>query len=156
MAQSQRSALHDANILVLAISAEVGFRRLRHFERLQIFTEDDVQLLARVLKQFRSTVTTAYILAEASNLANKLSGRLRLEWYQALARYAIVTEEVHVPTATVGALPEVQRFGISDAALRKLAETHTIITSEFRLTGYLQHLGLEVINFNHVRSGLPF
>jgi hypothetical protein len=153
MSNSQRSALLDANLLILDISARIGFRRLRAFSRVQVFTETDIELLARLLTQFRSTVTTSYILAETSNLANKLTGQLRSDWYSALAQYAVLTTEVHVPTAAVGILPEVARFGISDAALRHISETHTVITSEFRLAGYLEHLGLHVINFNHVRSG---
>jgi hypothetical protein len=119
-----------------------------------MFAESDIDLLNRLLKDFSSVVTTSYVLAEVSNLANKLSGSLRTEWYSALAKYAVVTDEIHVPSKTVGLLPEVARFGITDAALRNLAEFYTVITLEYRLSGYLQSLGLKVVNFNHLRSGV--
>ncbi len=117
-----------------------------------MFVESDVQLLHRLLEDYASISTTAYVLAEVSNLANKLSGQLRTDWYKALAEYAVVTAEAHVATSAVGKLPEVIRFGVTDAALRQLAQSHTVITVEFRLSGYLEQIGLDVINFNHLRS----
>ena len=153
MLSTSRSALLDANILLLAVSADVGFTRLSTFGRLQVFVEEDVPLLKNLLSRYAQVVTTAYVLAETSNLANKLSGRLRDEWYAALARYAVAVPEQHVATADVGRLPEFTRFGITDAALCELAKTHTIITAEYRLSGYLRSLGLDVINFNHLRTG---
>ena len=153
MLPTSRSALLDANMLLLAISADVGFSRLRNFGRLQVFVEEDVQPLNDLLSRYARVMTTAYVLAEISNLANKLSGRLRDEWYTALARYTITIPEQHVATADVGRLPELTRFGVTDAALCELAKTHTIITAEYRLSGYLRSLGLDVINFNHLRTG---
>ena len=150
--RSSRSALLDTNLLLLAISGQVGFQRFRSFGRLQMFVESDVQLLRKLLEDYASISTTAYVLAEVSNLANKLSGPLRAEWYQALADYAVVTAEAHIPISAVGRLPEVIRFGITDAALQLLAPSHTVITAEFRLSGYLKLIGLDVINFNHLRG----
>ena len=105
-----------------------------------------------MLEDYTSISTTAHVLAEVSNLANKLSGQLRTDWYTELAEYAVVTAEAHVGTSAVGRLPEVTRFGITDAALRHLAQSHTVITIEFKLSGYLKQIGLDVINFNHLRG----
>jgi rRNA-processing protein FCF1 len=153
MSARVQAAILDANLVVLVISARVGFGRLATFGRLRLFVESDVDLLERLLRDYREIATTSYVLAETSNLGNKLSGAVRDEWYAALANFAVITPEVHVATSVVGELPEVARFGITDAALRKLAETHMVITLEHRLSGYLQSLNLNAINFNHARAG---
>lgn len=150
---SSKTVILDSNLLLLRISFQVGLRRFRHFPRIQTFTEGDALLLDWTLGQFRSAVTTAYVMAEVSNLANKLSGQLRDDWFETLANYAITTTEHHVPVRTLGNKTETVRFGIADSALSVLVEDHVLLTSEYRLWGYLKSLGLEAVNFNHLRSG---
>jgi hypothetical protein len=146
-----KTAILDTNLILLMVSTRVGLHRFGSFARVKAFTIDDARLLLWILSHFKGVATTAYVLAEVSNLANKLSGTLRDEWFTELAKYAIVTDEAHVPTQVVGAKSETIRFGIADSALSHLSQNYTVITAEFRLSGYLEKLGREVLNFNHLR-----
>ena len=149
---SQKTAILDSNLLVLLITFRLGLP-LISFKRVKTFTEQDVRLLMWLLSQFKGVATTSYVLAETSNLANELSGAVRNAWYKELATFATVTNEAHVATQTLGSLSETVRFGVADSALSYLSERYTLITSEYRLSGYLQDLGRQVLNFNHFRSG---
>ena len=148
---SQQIAILDANLLILLVTARLGLPTLPSFKRIARFTMRDVALLVWLLKRFKGVATTAYVLAEASNLANELSGSLRDSWFRKLAEFAVVTTEAHVPTSVVGSQPEVVRFGITDAALSVLTSDYILITSEYRLSGYLIDQGKRVFNFNSLQ-----
>ncbi|NYF89070.1 hypothetical protein RBB79_05945 [Tunturiibacter empetritectus] len=141
----------DTNLLLLAISARVGLHRFGSFSRVNAFTAEDAKLLSWIVSQFKAVATTAYVLAEVSNLANKLTGSLRSDWFLQLQAYAFITIESHVPIQTIGKKAETVRFGVTDSALSHLSNNHTILTAEFRLSGYLESIGREVLNFNHLR-----
>ena len=146
-----RTAVLDSNLLLLLICASIGFQRFRSFKRIQIFSVEDARILQDLLQSFHKIRTTAYVLAEVSNLANQLSGVLREDWFGSLAEFTSITDESHVPTQTLPKLPEFVTFGVTDAALTALTEDHVVITLEHRLSGYLQREGKNVINFNHLR-----
>jgi len=149
---ARKTGILDANLLVLLISSLVDESLLKTFKRIKQFTPDDVLLLAWLLRQFKAMVTTSYALAEASNLANELSGYKRMEWYQQLASFTRVTEEAHVATKVVGANASMEIFGVTDAALSELCASHVLLTTEYRLSGHLVAQGKNVLNFNHFRT----
>lgn len=78
-------------------------------------------------------------------------GPSKKAWFQELARYAVLSEEAHVPTKLVGQKPETVRFGIADSTLSHLSENYTLITADRHLSGYLEDSGKQVLNFNHIR-----
>jgi hypothetical protein len=148
---SRKTAILDTNLLLLSISSRVGSQNLKQFKRVKSFSEQDMLLLAWILEQFKGVATTAYVLAEASNLANEMFGLVRDKWYTELAQFALITHEAHVETQTLGKRIETIEFGVTDSALSYLSDDYTLITSEYRLSGYLQEAGKEVLNFNHLR-----
>ena len=118
-------ALLDTNLLILEVSARVGPHVLGSFRRISTdFTAKDVRLLLAILSRFKAARTTAYVLAEASNLASGLTGSLRNAWFGELAQFALTTEEAHVSTKVIGSQAEFTRFGVADTALAYLARTH--------------------------------
>jgi len=144
-------AILDSNLLILWITAQVGFESLYQFKRVKTYTRQDILLLAWLLSQFKGVVTTSYVLSEASNLANELTGSLRDSWFSGLAEFAKVTAEAHVATQILGVRSETVRFGVADSALSYLSDEYTLITSEYRLSGYLESVGQQVLNFNNLR-----
>ncbi len=147
----RKTAILDANLLLLWVSSRPGVETFVSFKRIKPYSTDDLRLLSWLLGQFRSVVTTSGVLAEVSNLANELSGELRDRWFAQLASFAVETDEVHVSTQQAGRLPELVRFGFTDAVLAKLSKTHVLITAEYRLAGYLEKDGRQVVNFNNLR-----
>jgi len=146
-----KAAILDTNLLILHISAATDLSLLGRFKRISQFTFEDVLLLKWILQEFPRTITTSYILAEASNLGNSLSGVMRDAWFFQLASYALLTEEQHIATRALGSLPETIRFGITDAALSQLSQSIAIITTERALSGYLRSLDRNVVNFFDVK-----
>lgn len=145
----RKIAILDSNLLLLWVTSRVGLP-LDRFKRVKAFEVQDVLLLNLLISRFKAVATTAYVLAEASNLANELSGTSRNAWFDELAKFAVLTNEAHVSTRSLD--PDmVIRFGITDAALKNLSTTHTLITAEYRLSSYLSDIGGSVINFNHLR-----
>ena len=151
---SRQSVILDTNLLVLLITAAAGID-LTSFKRIRSFVSEDIGLLNWLVSQFNGTVTTAYALAEASNLGNALSGRNRDRWFELLAEFAAKTEEAHVSTQTVGRESLMVRFGVTDAALGLLSREYVLLTSEYRLSGFLSDLGCSAVNFNHFRFLWP-
>lgn len=148
----RKDAILDANMLVLDISSKVDLSLLKTFKRVKsMFTVEDAALLQWTLSQFREVVTTSYILSEASNLGNSLSGHQRDRWFAHLAEYGAIIREIHVPTQLLGRQIETTKFGFPDSALKQLSHATVVITAEYRLSGYLENQGTQVLNFNHLR-----
>jgi hypothetical protein len=147
----RKTAILDTNLLLLKLTAALNPKMLLTFKRIGTFTIQDAILLELVLAKFAHVVTTAYVLAEVSNLANALSGDQRQDWFMKLASFALMTEESHVPTRLLGTRNETIRFGIADSALASLSETVVLITAERPLSGYLQSQGKQVLNFHNLR-----
>ncbi|MEO7029064.1 MAG: hypothetical protein ABI147_06640 [Acidobacteriaceae bacterium] len=146
----RKIAILDSNLLVLWVTSMLPTGAMGRFKRVRTFTGEDVLLLRWLLGCFKSVATTAYVLAEVSNLGNELSGLLRDSWFAELAQFAIVTNEAHCGTQTLDAEVTI-KFGITDAALFELSETYTLITAEHRLSGYMSSMNRNVINFNYLR-----
>jgi uncharacterized protein YacL len=49
-------------------------------------------------------------------------------------------------------MPEFAAFGITDAALTKLASDALVVTDDHRLSGVLQSQGVPVLNFGDLRN----
>ena len=145
-------AILDANLLVLFVTSLVDASLFPSFKRVRIFSHADIPVLKWLLSQFKSVATSAYVLAESSNLANELSGFKRDLWFDALGRFASVTQEFHVPTQAVATSPLFVPFGVTDAALSSLPTDYVLITAEHRLSGHLFSIGKPVLNFNHFRT----
>jgi len=146
-----RTAILDSNLLVLWITYRLGFAAFHHFKRVKSYSYQDALLLEWLISQFKSIATTSYVLAETSNLANELYGAQRESWFEELAKFAVITDEAHVATKIVGLSDQIVRFGVADAALSYLSDKYTLITAEYRLSGYLEEAGQQVVNFNHLR-----
>jgi hypothetical protein len=147
----RKTVILDANLLVLSLTASTDQSMLKTFKRVGAFTFEDALLLEWLLTQFAGIVTTAYVLAEASNLGNALSGANRDAWFAKLAQYSILTMEAHIPTKSLGDCPETIRFGITDSALTQLSVNFVLLTAEHRISGYLQSINKQVLNFNNLR-----
>jgi hypothetical protein len=97
----RKTAILDSNLLVPLISTQCGADVVRNFKRAKDYPVRDIRLLASLLTHFRAVVTTSAVLAEVSNLANELTGELRIRWFMQLADFAAVREEAHIPTQSV-------------------------------------------------------
>jgi uncharacterized protein YacL len=56
------------------------------------------------------------------------------------------------PASELAQMPEFAAFGITDAALTKLASDALVVTDDHRLSGVLQSQGVPVLNFGDLRN----
>jgi hypothetical protein len=153
-----KSVLLDSNLLLVFVSGQLGQGIFQKFKRIQDYSISDYQLLVRFLSAFKRLITTPHILTEVSNLANSLPQNYKPEWYANFASLIASQEkdamilEKWIPAAELSRGPEFIAFGITDAALGRLAAEALVVTEDFRLAGYLQSQGIDVLNFHHLRT----
>jgi len=153
-----KSVLLDSNLLLVLLTGAIGSHLFGRFERVRKYTFDDYELLRQILSGFRVLVTTPHILTEVSNLANKLSGSYRDDWYANLAalvasdRGQNAVQEDWTPAKQLAEMPEFIDLGIADSAITRLASEVLVVTDDFRLSGALRTRGVDVLNFGDLRA----
>ena len=142
--------LMDANLLLLYLIGSFQRERIASFKRTAQFTTDDFDLLSRLLVQFQGLVTTPHILTEVSNLANSLPEYLKSSWSDHFATQITNFFEHFSPAAKVSALSAFHPFGLTDAAIQEASEDILVLTEDFRLSGYLDSVGVDTLNFRDI------
>jgi hypothetical protein len=151
-----RDAILDANLLILYWCSSFDVSLVHSFKRLNSFEPTDVYLLTETLKIFRSLSTTPHVLTETSNLANSLKSWKKQPWSEFFAERISTLPEIHLPASELASDPAALHFGITDAALTRLASKYVVLTIDWPLTGLLESRRLSVLNFNHVRDAILF
>lgn len=148
-----KGVLIDSNVLLLYFVGMYDPLRIPKFKRTMIFAVEDFYTLLGLLKYFSKVVTTPNILTEVSNLANPLAGDLKSTFYLQFANQLTVLEEHYIKSAKLSPMPQFAKLGLTDAGILDLAkEQYLVLTDDFRLVGHLEKQGIDVINFNHVRT----
>ncbi len=149
----QRGALVDTNILLLFFVGAFDRTLVPRFKRTQQFAEEDYDTALKMLASFSPIVTTPHILTEVSNLAGQLPEHQKSGFFAKFGDGISLLEEHHVPGIDLATAPKFNRFGITDVAVKHIAERgYLVITDDFRLSQYLQSVDIDAINFNHVRT----
>ena len=62
-------------------------------------------------------------------------------------------DEYYIASGQVSSMATFARLGLTDLGIETLArDRYLVLTDDLRLTHHLHNLGIEAINFNHVRS----
>jgi len=73
--------------------------------------------------------------------------------FQALALLIGKLEERFCPSKTLAARPAFVRLGLADIAVSEISpDVCLVMTVDFELAGFLHSMGIDVINFNHLRQ----
>jgi predicted nucleic acid-binding protein len=145
-------AVLDTSPLLLWLAGKADSRIIATFKHLNMFQVADYELLDELLGGFTSVVTTPHVLTEVSNHARHLKGSFGLMLLDELQKFSNQTTEIYRESKILSERYEFRTLGITDCALAELSETVTVVTTDFRLAGYLQSQGKQVINFNHRRQ----
>lgn len=138
----------DSNILMLLIVGSLGPQWIGRHRRTQNFRAADFELLVRFLSRFKKVVTTPNVLTEVSNLVGKV-----IEIVDRLKISIESMEEKYVTTREAVTWSRFRHFGIADSATALLAkEGLLILTDDIELAQTLEHDGLAVLNFDHLRD----
>jgi hypothetical protein len=146
-----RGALFDANLLVLLLVGAVNKQRILNFKRLDSFSVEDFDLLARLIAWFGKLYSTPHVLSQASDLT-ALKGR---ELGLIREKFKLVVDQIDEyrdPSQELVADTIFERFGLADAAIAKVNSRRIlVVTADVRLHVALQQRGWDALNFNHVR-----
>ena len=145
-----KRVLLDANLLLLFLIGSFQRSRVETFKRTANFSTADFDILANLVVAFRTLATTPHVLTEVSNLANLLPEHLKPNWAEHFASQASKFEEIFEPAIMVMRQDLFSRFGLTDAAVHKVAADTLVLTEDLRLSGYLRSQGLPVLNFRHL------
>lgn len=151
-----KPAILDANVLLFYWCAQFDPSLVGSFKRLNSFGYNDIHLLNETLRIFRSLSTTPHVLTETSNLANSLQSWAKEAWADFLSRQISSVPEIYTPAYEVASDIAALYFGITDAALARIASEYVILTIDWPLTNLLESRRLRVINFNHIREAVLF
>jgi hypothetical protein len=148
-----KGLLTDTNLLLVYFIGLYDPDRIPRFKRTMTFTVEEFYLLATFCNRFKKIVTTPNILTEVNSLSAQLPANLRSVFYSDFAKRIPLLEEHFKPSAKVSSLIHFDRLGLTDSGIADLVKgRYLVLTDDLRLVGCLQNTGIDVINFNHIRS----
>ena len=145
----------DTNLLLLFIVGTASRKYIGMHKKLKSYTNEDFDLLLRLLSSADNIAVTPNTLTETSNLAAYISDPALthiLEVFRSLIMDNN-TNECFVQSYVAAARPEFIRLGLTDAALLHIADdSRVLLTADVGL--YLAALndGKNAQNFNHLRN----
>ncbi|HEU5231279.1 MAG TPA: hypothetical protein VFU50_00360 [Terriglobales bacterium] len=150
-----QGVLVDSNLLLLLFIGSYEKTLISKFKRTEKFLIEDFETLLNFLSLFQQIVTTPNVVTEVSNLANQLPEHAKTGFYNLF--YSLIDRWNEQFTSTSRLLSDAQLriLGIADLSISAVAARPILVlTDDFRLAGKLQQRGLDVVNFNHLRSYL--
>jgi hypothetical protein len=147
-----KGLLIDTSLLLLYFVGMYDEDRIPKFKRTMIFTASEFILLATIFKEFDKIITTPNILTEVSNLSGQLPSDLRILFFTDFANRLPILQEEYTPSASISSSTHFRSFGLTDAGIVETVRgNYLVLTADLELFGLLQNLGIDAINFNHIR-----
>jgi len=151
-AYKAKGLLIDTNLLLLFLVGLHNRKSIQRFKRTSQFIPEDFDCLVGVINLFKQVVTTPSVLTEVSNLLGQLPDGIRLSVFQRFSLGIQNFMEHFTPSLELAQDPCFPKFGLTDAGIVRSAKgKFLVLTDDFRLAGYLEHQGIDVVNFNHLR-----
>ena len=148
-----KGVLVDSNLLLVYCVGMYDPTRIWRFKRTAAFSTDDFHLLARLMRFFEKVVTTPNILTEVNSLSNQLAEPGRSHYYAEFSKQIDSLDEHYLNSAQISTGDFFQRFGLTDSGIAELAPGKFLVLSDdFKLVTHLQSIGIDAINFNHIRA----
>ena len=144
----------DCNVFILLVIGSIGKEHIKIFKRTSMFSENDFDLLIKLIKN-SYIMMTPNVLTEASNLLesyNYAGNRIGLK---ALSKILNSTGEVYIKSSELVLQSSYIQFGLADSSIHDLCRKGVVaVTVDLPLYGYLANKSLNVINFNHLRANI--
>ncbi|MEA2601048.1 MAG: hypothetical protein QOF89_2040 [Acidobacteriota bacterium] len=142
----------DTNILLLYFLGRFDPQEIPKFKRTQQFTREDYGTLVLLLRHFDRLLTTPNILTEVNSFSGQMGEPLRTRYFRKLAGEIALVDEHYLESRHTADLAQFVKLGLTDAGILSLAQgSRLVLTEDFPLAQHLQALGIDVINFNHLR-----
>jgi hypothetical protein len=148
--------LVDTNLLLLYAIGRYheAILERRSFGRVDAYTKEDFELLGRLMSIFGKLVTTPHVLTEVSNFVGQLPQQQKQECLQKFSQAFANFIELAFDSIELSTEDHFTYLGLTDTALARVANEYLILTDDARLIGHMANLGLDALNFNHIRQML--
>ena len=143
--------LVDTNLFVLYLVGKTNKSRILNFKRTQAYSIRDFELLNSLIVQFRVLFTTPHVLTEVSNLAT-LQGKERRVLHQHFRHAVAGMIELYQESRVLIHDVAFDRLGLTDTAIAADSRDFLVLTDDLDLSITLMSRGIDVINFNHIRT----
>ncbi len=154
VAARSQTVFVDTNLLVVLLVGAVDVDQVERFKRTSAYSREDYALLAGFVGGFQRMLATPNVLTETSNLLGQLSEPLRRRALVALGALTGACAEAYYPSTELVLDPYFPVLGLSDTSIIRAVDTDvTVVTDDLQLYLRLSALGIDAINFNHLRSG---
>ncbi|MGK7938793.1 MAG: PIN domain-containing protein [Crocosphaera sp.] len=147
-----KGILIDTNILLLLIVGSSNRKRISKFKRTEQFVPEDYDLLIKLINLFPTIITTPNILTEVNSLTNQIGEPERSKCLTIFAQLIAEIEEFSLSSQDIIKNNGFVKFGLTDCGIIEVSKNqYLVLTDDFKLFNYLQKLGIDAINFNHLR-----
>jgi rRNA-processing protein FCF1 len=144
----------DTNLLLVLLVGGLDPRQVERFKRTSAYTKQDYALLAEFVGEFRQMMTTPNVLTEVSNLLGQLAEPMRRRALVGLGALTGRLAEKYLPSSTLVADQHFPLLGLADTSIiASVNKAVTVLTDDLDLYLRLSTAGVDVVNFNHLRSG---
>ena len=148
-----KGALVDANLLLVYFVGSYDLTQITKFKRTRAYTEEDFHSLASIITFFSKVVTTPNVLTEVNSLSNQLPEAIKPSYYSEFAKCVDTLEEHFIDSRQITRSTHFAKFGLTDSGIVELVKgKYLVITDDLRFASYCQNTGVDVINFNNIRS----
>lgn len=148
-----KGLLIDSNLLLLYFIGMYDPDRIPKFKRTMAFTIDEFILLATICNEFEKIVTTPNVLTEVSSLSGQLPKSLRPHFYSDFAIRISELNEEYTASTSISGSAHFKDFGLTDSGIVETVKgSYLVLTTDLEFFGLLQNLGIDAINFNHIRT----
>ncbi len=148
-----RGTIIDSNLLLLYFVGSCDEDRISSFKRTKTYTKDDYSLLCRYIKGFKEVLTTPHILTEVSGFLNQLGNDLKPSFYKTFSEQVELFREGYRESSEISKSSSFIKYGLTDTGIIEGAMKNEllVLTDDFSLSGYLNSLKVDAINFNNIR-----
>lgn len=112
----------DSNVLTLFIVGRSDTGLIQRHRALDHYSMDDFTRLVSVMDKARGFATSAFVLAETSNLTRQIKGAERPRLMQSLKAFIEVADEIAMESKQIAQSPAFLKLGLTDAAIGALAK----------------------------------
>lgn len=145
--------LVDTNLLLLYVVGAYSPRWIGRFKHTSAFTEDDFELLGRLMGQFQTVVTTPHVLTEVSNFLGHLPSEPCRDCTELFRRLIPELNETRRSSKELCKHPYFRQFRLTDTGIAEVSKTtYLVVTDDLELYHALANDEQAVINFNHLRT----
>jgi len=149
----KKGIIVDSNLLLLFFVGLIDIQLIKRFSRTIKYSDEDFGALLRILSNFEKIITSPQILTETNNLANKLVDEHKKRFYFHFSQKIQDFSEFYLPSVNLSNTQGFERFGLTDISILEVARNEfLVLTEDFRLSQFLIHNNIDVININNLRD----